>query len=472
MADRGLTNTFSPMHSSDEDVKGFVPTPPELADYMVEKLFENRVPSPEDRILYPGEGEGPFIAAVERYCTERGVSMPEGVAIELDAEKLDVARDRFKNGSVQLLEQDFLSPEFDLGMFDYVIGNPPYVPIEGLNEDEKSDYRRRFELATGRFDLYLLFFERALSLLRESGRLVFITPEKFEYTQTAAPLRDLLSAYYVREIDHVDEDSFSGYITFPTITTIDGTGGGETRVIARDGSEKSVTLPHDGSSWAGVIRGSDVNIETGVTLDEVTERVSPGVATGADNVFVMSRDQVPAGLAEWTYPTVSGKELSTHDGPYGDSVFVCPYQEDGRLPPESELGAFGDWVVEYRDRLEDRYCVEEGTPWYGWHENPPMTDLLQPKILCMDITDEPKFWLDRDGDVIPRHTVYYIIPKENEKIENILTYLNGAQVREWLEANCQRAANGFIRLQSRVLQDLPVPRDIGDTRQQTLTSEY
>ena len=44
------------------------------------------------------------------------------------------------------------------GPFDYIIGNPPYVPIEGLDEAEKGRYKAAFLTAQGRFDLYLLFF--------------------------------------------------------------------------------------------------------------------------------------------------------------------------------------------------------------------------------------------------------------------------------------------------------------------------
>jgi adenine-specific DNA-methyltransferase len=73
------------------------------------------------------------------------------------------------------------------------------VPITGLSEDERRSYRQRYTTATGRFDLYLLFFEQALRLLKPGGRLVFITPEKFLYVRTAEPLRRALGAVAVEE---------------------------------------------------------------------------------------------------------------------------------------------------------------------------------------------------------------------------------------------------------------------------------
>lgn len=451
-------------------MKGHVPTPASVADEMVAKLFDPDPPDTGDRILYPGVGEGPFVTAVERYCEAHGYPVPDGVGIEQDPELLAEARKNLADAAVDLQERDFLGDVDDLGSFEYVIGNPPYVPIEGLDEDEKQRYRSTFDTAVGRFDLYILFFERSLDLLADDGRLVFITPEKFEYVGTAAPLRRLLSTHHVEEIHHVDADAFTGKITFPTVTTVANTDPGSTHVIRRDGSTATVELPDDGESWASTIRSEDGHIaDTGVTLGDITVRISPGLATGADDLFVQDRDDVPPQLLdEWTYPTVSGKQLRVNDGPDTDSVFICPYDETGRLIPEDDLGEFGDWAEMHRDRLEDRHCVEKGKPWYSWHENPPMDDILQPKILCKDITDEPEFWADRSGEVVPRHTVYYIIPEVHVSLDDLLEYLNGPEAKAWLEANCQRASNGFYRLQTRVMEDLPVPEEWGETVQETL----
>jgi len=450
-------------------MKGHVPTPDALADRMVRRLFEGRPPSRDDRILYPGCGKGPFIRAVHRFCEERGLETPIGVGIELDEEHLEDAQNLFGNEDVGLYQRDFLANVDDLGEFEYVIGNPPYVPIEGLEEGEKRRYKRNFETATGRFDLYVLFFEQSLRLLKDGGRLCFVTPEKFEYTQTTEPLRSLLASYHVEEIEHLDEDRFGDLVTYPTVTTVANEEGDETRIVTREGEERTVTLPEDGGSWASKIRGGAPDLSTGVTLGDACERISCGVATGADKIFVMDEDELPEQLEEWTYPTASGKQLRLNDGPKSGQVFVCPYYRDGRLVPEEELDEFGEWASIHETRLKDRSCFKEGKrPWYGWHENPPMSDILQPKILCKDVTEEPQFWKDKSGEVVPRHSVYYLIPRDGVDIGELQEYLNSGDVQAWLEANCQRAANGFLRLQSTVLKKLPVPEEFGETKQTKL----
>ena len=456
-------------------MKGHVPTPDELAEYMVQQLFRNNPPEDTDRILYPGAGTGPFAAAVERVCDTEGWEYPVGLGIETNPKHIAEARERGLS-HVEFIERDFLGTEMlENEPFQYIVGNPPYVPIEGLDENEKSRYKSTFRTAVGRFDLYLLFFERAIELLDEDGVLSFITPEKFEYVATAEPLRRLLTTddIHIEETEHIDEDAFTGFVTFPCITTVrrtaTGSPGRETRVTLRDGTTHSTVLPSNGDSWASAIRDADLSdMETGATLGDVTKRISPGLATGADKIFVADRGNVPSGVEDrWIRPTVSGSQLREYGGPETDSVFLCPYKSDGSLANETELGEFYTWLESHRQRLEDRSCVEGGKKWYAWHENPPLDDILQPKIVFRDIAKEPRFWSEPDGNIVPRHSAYYAIPREGVSLDALLEYLNSPDARMWIEANCQKAHNGYYRLQSRVLRDLPVPKEFAASYQAT-----
>lgn len=453
-------------------MRGHVRTPEELTEKVVRRVFRDNPPVTGDRILYPGCGDAPFAAAVERVCRAEGWPVPDGLGVETNPEYLHDAQQR-NISHLTCRNQDFLKPEMlEVGTFEYIVGNPPYVPIEGLDEEEKSRYRSEFSTASGRFDLYLLFFERALSMLSPDGWLSFITPEKFEYVDTAAPLRRLLTgeAIHVEEIEHIPEDTFSGLVTFPCVTTVrHGTESRKTAVKLRDGSSHKASLPGE-ESWAASIRNvATEELQTGATLEDVTERISPGLATGADTVFVMQRSDVPDAVAtEWVRPTVSGKQLHEHDSPYTDSMFLCPYHDDGQLASENELGAFYDWLADRRDRLEDRSCVANGKPWYAWHETPPMEDILQPKIVFRDIAKEPKFWIESRGTVLPKHSVYYAVPRDSVPMDELIEHLNSAEARMWMEANCQRAHNGYYRLQSRVLSELPVPQAWAESYQATL----
>ena len=226
--------------------KGFVPTPATTVDLMVEKLFRNRPPTADSTVLDPGCGEGEFIDGVIRWCSVRGLPTPSIVGIEADAARARTAKARFAGlAHVRILHQDFLSA-IEL-RFDYAIGNPPYVPITGLSVAEREVYRRHYSTASGRFDLYLLFFEQALQLLKPGGTLVFITPEKFVYVDTARPLRELLLRNRLEELHFLSEDTFGELITYPLVTTVTAVASARaTRVKLRAGRATQVRL--DGSA--------------------------------------------------------------------------------------------------------------------------------------------------------------------------------------------------------------------------------
>ena len=69
------------------------------------------------------------------------------------------------------------------GGFDVVVANPPYVSAIEFSRSYPKSYRTHltgnFHTAQGAWDLYVLFFERGLTLLKESGVLAFITPNKY-----------------------------------------------------------------------------------------------------------------------------------------------------------------------------------------------------------------------------------------------------------------------------------------------------
>ncbi|MGD0523441.1 MAG: N-6 DNA methylase, partial [Candidatus Microgenomates bacterium] len=79
--------------------------------------------------------------------------------------------------------QEQFSEVFKQGGFDVVIGNPPYVGSlelsSTLSEKEKDFFKDKFKSAVGNFDLYVLFLEKSVSLLRDDGNLSFIVPNKF-----------------------------------------------------------------------------------------------------------------------------------------------------------------------------------------------------------------------------------------------------------------------------------------------------
>lgn len=445
-------------------MRGFVPTPPSTVDQMVNLLFKENSPKPTDKVLDPGCGPGAFIEGIIRWCHRHNAPLPEILGIELDPHRADQARQKFAGvPQIQIATGDFLQDDID-GRFNYIIGNPPYVSILALSEQEKQFFRRRFKSATGRFDLYMLFLERALSLGQKGATLVFVTPEKFTYVEAGTGVRRLLASHHVSDLILLKENEFPGRTTYPAISRIKiSSTTGETQIQGREGIQRLVTLPSRGESWRHLLANEQSSDLAGCRqLGDFCRRISCGIATGADAIFIKRLDEVPESLAEHAWPTISGRQLHSRTPRIQtSSVILIPYSTESRLRRLDEIGELGAYLMrpEVKEKLTTRSCTQR-KPWHAFHDAPQMSDLLRPKIICKDICEDPVFWVDEEGLIVPRHSVYYIVPKNPAKLHAIAEYLNSAAVKSWLFANAQRAANGFIRIQSSVLKRLPIPEDL------------
>ena len=83
------------------------------------------------------------------------------------------------------------------GGFDAVIGNPPYVRIQALNEyapKQVNYYNKVYQkFITGNYDIYILFSYKGYSILRKNGLLGFILPHKFFQGNTGIRIRHFFS---------------------------------------------------------------------------------------------------------------------------------------------------------------------------------------------------------------------------------------------------------------------------------------
>ena len=98
------------------------------------------------------------------------------------------------------------SPTVGAGGFDIVIGNPPYR-IVPKDDKFKSLYDNKFVVARGgKRNLYHLFFEQGISLLRKDGTLSYITPDTyFSGNDTMALRQFLVNNTNIKNIIHYTE---------------------------------------------------------------------------------------------------------------------------------------------------------------------------------------------------------------------------------------------------------------------------
>ena len=104
--------------------------------------------------------------------------------------------------SWEMFDYSKSAPFFDsllmLGVenFNIVIGNPPYIQLQKDSGYLSKLYsQQEFETFHGSGDIYCLFYERGIELLKENGILCYITSKQWMRTVYGKPLRQFLSKY-------------------------------------------------------------------------------------------------------------------------------------------------------------------------------------------------------------------------------------------------------------------------------------
>ncbi|NLD25661.1 N-6 DNA methylase [Candidatus Dojkabacteria bacterium] len=107
---------------------------------------------------------------------------------------------------------------FRYGGFDAVIGNPPYVNSREI-EAEQKNYFAKYEVGIDQYDLYTLFTEKGLQILKNNGLLSFITPDKFIITNYGKKIKDYIyrNAEIINVVDYTKENVFNGVSVYPVV---------------------------------------------------------------------------------------------------------------------------------------------------------------------------------------------------------------------------------------------------------------
>jgi len=433
-----------------EGNKGQVYTRPEVVVFMLKVIGLDDLDGIENvRILEPSCGEGEFVVAiVQRLIKDKpNVDKLLGslVAVDLVGTSIGVAKAKVTKllaqhnysakDIAQLLDDWFLQADFlleDLDAdFTHVIGNPPYVRLESIPKTLLKDYRQRFKTMTDRADLYIPFFEKSLSLLRQDGKLSFLCTDRWTKNTYGRALRQFISGGYSLEvfIDLYNSDAFaSDVLTYPAITQIvnkpcsetvlyktkdfsDGeavdilkaVNGQKTNVECRkgivDGPKPWLVAPKVQSS---LIHKLEQNFPT---LEEAGCRVHVGVATGANKVFIVDKDEVDI-EASRLVPAISASELSSGELAWAGKYMINTFDTDGVIDLE-DYPKLATYLAEHKHVLSNRYKAKKGiVEWYRTLGRVEESRANSPKLLIPDISHKPIVVYDQ-GKFQPNNSMYY-----------------------------------------------------------------
>ncbi len=312
----------------------------------------------------------------------------------------------------------------DNGGFDIVIGNPPYKLCQPSNTtDEVLDfYKRRFKVASYKIDLFHLFFEKGIELLKERGVLGFITPNTYLTNKYIKPLRKyILDSCVIHSIVNHDKVFDSASVDTATI------------IMSKEYAE---------SNMVSVLQSADFS------FSEICKKDQKVWREDSDYVFNINKEQIvealssiPLGKICKTYfgiqaydrkSSISDCKLSDDYLPLIDGADIHPYSYS--VPkiyfdyrPEN-IKSGGDWKVYSRERVVVRQIGQI-----------PVVGLCRENILASN-------------------TLYSIYQSDDSyDLLFILACLNSQFVQEYWRAKYSDNKATFPKIKGFQLKELPIP---------------
>jgi hypothetical protein len=114
---------------------------------------------------------------------------------------------------------------FAKGGFDVVIGNPPYVDSETMvkfKQRERQKLSELYSVATGNWDLFVVFIDKAIQIVKKMGMVSMIVPNKFIASKYSIDVRRLMSGKNLLSItDYSKVKVFERADVYPCVFTLE-----------------------------------------------------------------------------------------------------------------------------------------------------------------------------------------------------------------------------------------------------------
>ena len=118
--------------------------------------------------------------------------------------------------------EDEFSEIFANGGFDAVIGNPPWVDIKGLDKTQVQYYFSKYQSTVNRINLYAIFVEKSLQILKTKGSFGFIIPNSILYQSSYEKLRKIiLKNFTISNLIRLPDNTFVGVKAESLVLIID-----------------------------------------------------------------------------------------------------------------------------------------------------------------------------------------------------------------------------------------------------------
>lgn len=425
------------------------------------------------------------------------------LSYEIDLSKIDIA-----DNSEFFLWHTWFSDVFENGGFDIVIGNPPYLRLQGMKEANPKQaelYSEKFNSATGSFDLYVCFTELALGIINKKGLVNFIMPIKWSNASFGKGLRGVVTSKNAAS----KIINFGAYQVFnaSTYTALQWFKPNQKALLYTELDRDLTTNTELGLYLDSLVEDSMSSISnsklskdtwtltTGginkllAKLDKNPRRVSDlfdkifqGLATGKDDIYFLKDcviqgsyikgyskmlDEVVSLELELCHPLLKGEDVHKYVDISTQRYVVLPYNQSAELLSENILSSDYPQCYNYFKRCEpilrsrERGRFDIDGAWFQLSRKQGLASANKQKLVAPDISMGGNFAYDENGVFFQTATIYGYVKKEGtqESYKTLMALLNSKLCWWFIQNTGAVMSGGFYRYKPAYISPFPIPSE-------------
>lgn len=396
------------------------------------------------------------------------------------------------------------------GGFDVIVGNPPYVRIQNMEDpSEKRFYGEYFGAASGAFDLAVAFVEMTYKLLKPGGFAGLIVSNALLRSNYADSLRSHLTQAGVLAhiVDFTDQLVFPGVGAYTSLIFLQKPGPSFLKAtsIFKIGSIPALQLYrseedeiYDKQMVSGKIENTRLGSGPWVLVPDREQRlrakvaggrtplgklvrIFQGIKTGRDKAFILRKVRRPVeeGLVT-IYSEITGKEHSIELAlmkplikgghmrrfriEHSDLMILLPYEGTSLIPDNTMRVKYShawDYLEKVKGDLLSRTAKGAwGSKWYAFSRPQNLLLFQKPKIVTPDIAARASFAFDDNEGLYFSGGVaggYGLVPISESIPPNFLIGVLNSSLLDWyFQPGAARFQEGYFLYESRFLRGQPI----------------
>jgi adenine-specific DNA-methyltransferase len=388
---------------------------------------------------------------------------------------------------------DWFDPEWMFGIkdgFNIVIGNPPYIQLQKNQGKLAKLYKEQgFQTFERTGDIYCLFYEKGIELLKDYGILCYITSNKWMRAGYGEKTRNFFCKHYPLQLIDLGSGIFESATVDTNILIIQKTPqkpqhyalkaldiSKEKHLDSLDTFQNRwITLKNlSAESWTisnPIEQRIKEKIERiGKPLKDWDIQINYGIKTGFNEAFIIdgaTKERLIAQdpkSAEIIKPLLRGRDIKRYKAEFADLWLINSHngiREKGipRIDVKKDYPAIYAHLKQYEPQLKKRQ--DKGDHWTNLRNCAYLEEFEKEKIIYIEIQtdnkedgyDFPCFHYD-DRKTVVLNTAYIMTGKE---IKYILGVLNSTFGRHLVKNYVVRLSERQFRMLAIHVNQFPIP---------------